>query len=306
MKKKYYIVIILLAGWMAFVSLPTSKGSLDYSKAEIVLTARKFLMKVNSQPIKLDVSPIWDTQTRKFLIPLRPFASLLNYKITWDQSSRTATFSQGGSSFKIKLYDKKAVLTTNPSISRYQTQVKNNRILLDSTTIETLMKIKSSLDTDILEITFYTDRSQIYWIAPDFTLKDIPGKSFNLNATLKSGKYKLVIINFYATRCPICAKALPNLEKFYEDYKNKGVLVVGINTDTQNMEKDRDEIIAKYNLTYPILLDKNADIYTLYSVSGIPNLFIVNQNSEIIQHQLGVEPDYFTYLRSFTDSYLKK
>lgn len=305
MKKKYLLVPILL-GMILCTSFPSSRGVVDYSKAEITLTAKKFLIKVNGQPIKLDVSPIWNSQAKTLLIPLRSFASLLGYNIDWIQSSSTAIFSKGSTRFEVTIREKTAYLKTSHQTSNYQTQLKNNRILLDNKSIETIMNLESSLDNNILEITFYTDRSQIYWIAPDFTLKDIPGKNFNLYTTLTSGKYKLVIINFYATRCPICAKAFPNLEKFYEDYKAKGILVVGINTDTQNMEKDRDEVITKYHLTYPILLDKNADIYTLYSVSGIPNLFIINQNKEIVQHQLGVEQDYFTYLRSFVDSYLER
>jgi len=58
-------------------------------------------------------------------------------------------------------------------------------------------------------------------------------------------------------------------------------------------------------LTYPILLDPNADVYTAYSVAGIPNLFVINQKREIIQHRLGVDDSYFVFLRKYLDTYLK-
>lgn len=277
----------------------------DYNRAEITMTARKFLMKINGQPFKLDISPIWDTQTNLFLIPLRTFAEVMNYKIDWNQTTATASFRKGDSFFQLELKNNKPILITGLSLSHYQSQLKNNRILLDSLSIEKLMNIQATIDTDNLEITFYTDRNKINLTAADFTLKDMTGKDFNLYQTLNSGKYKLVLINFYATRCPVCATALPNLVKLYEDYKNKGILVIGINTDTANMEKDRDAIIAKYKISYPVLLDKNAEIYTLYSVSGIPNLFVINQKGEIVQHQLGVEADYFTFLRQYIDQIIK-
>lgn len=301
--KSVVVVFLLFAGFMS--TSVKSSGTSDYTKAEITMTARKFLMKINGQPFKLDISPIWDTQTNLFLIPLRTFAGVMNYDIDWNQPTATASFRKGDSFFQLKLEDKKATLITELSLSHYQSQLKNNRILLDSLSIEKLMNIQARIDTDNLEITFYTDRNKINLTAADFTLKDIAGKDFKLYQTLNSGKYKLVLINFYATRCPICATALPNLVKLYEDYKNKGILVIGINTDTANMEKDRDAIIAKYKISYPVLLDKKAEIYTLYSVSGIPNLFVINQKGEIVQHQLGVEADYFTFLRTYIDQIIK-
>jgi peroxiredoxin len=306
MKKISVLFLVLSLGLFSFTSFSTSQGSIDYTKAEIVLTARKYIMKLNGQPIKLDISPVWDAQNKTLLIPLRAFADLMNYQIDWNQASGTATFTRDNSSFQLQIQGQKIVLTSSFQISHYQTQLKSKRILLDSQSIEKLLAIQSSFDLANLEITFYTNRNQIHFVAPNFQLKDIPGNTFDLEKTLKSNQYKIVILNFYATRCPICGKALPLLEKFYEDYKDKGVLVVGVNTDTQNMEKDRDAVIAKYKLTYPIVLDKNADVYTLYAVSGIPNLFIINQNSEIIQHELGVDADYFTFLRSFIDETLKQ
>jgi len=305
MKKGLSILFLILVSVFSVCNMTSLYGSTDYSKAEITFTARKFLMKINSQPIKLDISPIWDEPTKTFLIPLRSFASVLNYQIDWNQKNNTASFSKGNSFFQLQIQDQKPVLISDISYGIYFSQIKNNRMLLDSNTLEKIMNIQAKIDFDNLEITFFTERSQINIIAADFELNDVAGRNFQLYQTLNSGKYKLVIINFYATRCPICATALPNLVKLYEDYKNKGILVIGINTDTANMEKDRDAIIAKYKISYPVLLDKNAEIYTLYSVSGIPNLFVINQKGEIVQHQLGVEADYFTFLRTYIDQLIK-
>jgi hypothetical protein len=67
--------------------------------------------------------------------------------------------------------------------------------------------------------------------------------------------------------------------------------VIGIYTNNQNMGEERNVVILKYNLTYPILLDKNPEINTLYSISGIQNLLVINQKKEIIQHKIGLDND---------------
>jgi len=304
MRKEKFIIVSLLLFAILFSSYGKSTyGSTDYSITQIELIARKYLIKVDGQPIKLDVSPVWDTKNNYLLIPLRSFADLLGYEIKWDGKTSISSFRKKDIYFEIDLHSLNFKSTTQ--LKNFQIVLKNNRILLDSVSINKLFRLKSDLDSHNRMVTFFTDRSQIHLIAPDFSLKDIPGKTFNFYETLKSKKYKFVIITFYATRCPICAKAYPSMEKLYEDYKDKGVLVVGINTDTQNMEDQRDEVIAKYHLTYPILLDVDATIYTLYSVSGIPNLFMVNQNKEIVQHQLGISEDYFAYLRTYLNNNLK-
>jgi peroxiredoxin len=307
MKKVKVLAVVLMATVILFSSFSLSiQGSTDYSKAEIEITARKYLLKVNGQPIKLDISPIWDSETQNLLVPLRVFSDLLGYEIKWDPTINTALFRKKDIYFEINLQSPKIILKSSLPLQNGQIILKSNRLLMDSKTITTLYKLKSSLDMDNFMVTFFTDRSQIHMVAPDFNLKDISGGKFHLFETLQNKKYQFVVINFYATRCPVCAKALPNLEKFYEEYKSKGILVVGINTDTQNMEDQRDAVIAKYHLTYPILLDVDASVYSLYSVSGIPNLFIINTNKEIVQHQLGVNDEYFSYLRSFIDSAIQK
>lgn len=300
---KALTVFLILIALLCISFVMPIHGSTDYSVAEIELVARKYLIKVNGQPIKLDVSPIWDSKNNDLLIPLRSFADLLGFEIKWNSKNHIASFRKKDIYFEIDVHT--LSLKSATRLIKSQIVLKNNRILLDSNSINKLFRIKSDLNQLNLTITFYIDRSQIHMIAPDFSLKDIPGKTFNLYKTLQSHQYKLILLTFYSSKCPICARAYPSIEKLYEDYKDKGVLVIGINTDTQNMEEDRDRIIAEYHLTYPILLDVNANVYSLYSVSGIPNLFLVNPNKEIVQHQLGFYNDYFTYLRAYIDKTIK-
>jgi peroxiredoxin len=301
-------VVGLLIMMLVTISLPvqSSQAELDYSRAEMDFTARKYIMLLNQQPVKLETSPIWKEESGLLLIPLRFIAEMNRFSVTWDASANQATFIKGDRRFIVIIQKGTFRLLSNPSsVPPYTIILKSNRLLLDHRTTAALLNIKFELDSENQQAVFSTPRDQILYMAPQFSLFDIKGNQIDLQKTLDEKTTRLVILNFYSTRCPICAKAIPNLQKLHEDYLSKGIVVIGINTDTKNMEKERDEAIKKYGLTYPILLDPNADVYTAYSVAGIPNLFVINQKREIIQHRLGVDDSYFVFLRKYLDTYLK-
>ncbi len=63
--------------------------------------------------------------------------------------------------------------------------------------------------------------------APDFTLKDLNGKTVSLSAF----KGKVVLLNFFATWCPPCRAEMPALNKLYHTLKPRGLEVVAVSTD---------------------------------------------------------------------------
>ncbi|MDD4664308.1 MAG: redoxin domain-containing protein [Caldisericia bacterium] len=303
MKKRVWLLIFIMIGVVTPFSLLNAE--MDYSLAEMDFTARKYVMQLNQQPIKLDISPIWHMGSQSLLIPLRFIAEMNRFSVGWDAKANLATFQKGDRHFSVSLRYPLIELLSDQPLSHYQIILKGGRFLLDHRTVEKLMGIRANVDEENNQVVFYADREEILYIAPQFALFDLKGNQVDLQKTLNEKSTRLVILNFYSTRCPICAKAIPNLQKLHEDFLKKGIVVIGINTDTKNMEAERDAAIKKYGLTYPILLDPNADVYTAYSVAGIPNIFVIDKKREIIQHRLGVDDSYFAFLRKYLDEYLK-
>lgn len=85
--------------------------------------------------------------------------------------------------------------------------------------------------------------------APYFILPTWDGNT--LRSTSLKGK--VVVLEFFQTWCPDCQKSGVELEKLYQKYKDRGVVVVGISHD-----REKSAVVApylkKYNLTYPVLL----------------------------------------------------
>lgn len=85
--------------------------------------------------------------------------------------------------------------------------------------------------------------------APDFTLQKLDGGTITLSEF--RGK-KPVVVDFWASWCPNCRRDMPNLNRFYEKYKDK-VQVIGVNL--QERESTVRDFIDSRGISFPIALD---------------------------------------------------
>lgn len=129
-------------------------------------------------------------------------------------------------------------------------------------------------------------------LAPNFTLGLMGGKKFSLN----DYKGKPILINFFASWCLPCREEMPVLEKIVHEYQPKGVIFLGIAVD--DTEKKMKEFIARYGVTFPVGLDKTAEIQKAFGLYGIPTTYFIDKKGiinyfhsgtvteELLQHEL--------------------
>jgi peroxiredoxin len=84
--------------------------------------------------------------------------------------------------------------------------------------------------------------------APAIVLKNTKGATVKLSEF----KGKVVMINFWATWCPPCRAEIPELVKWQEQYKDKGLQIVGITVPPTNA-RHVAAFISKNRVRYPIL-----------------------------------------------------
>jgi peroxiredoxin len=114
--------------------------------------------------------------------------------------------------------------------------------------------------------------------APDFTLEALSGERVVLSDVLKKQK---VVLVFWATWCPFCVKEMSLLEKFYQENQDK-VVVMGI--DVQESKTKIENFVRGKKISYPIVLDSEGKVATLYNAVGVPTIVVVNQDGTIIYY----------------------
>ena len=120
--------------------------------------------------------------------------------------------------------------------------------------------------------------------APDFTLP-----LFDMfeeeQISLTDLRGQVVVINFWASWCVECYKEAELLEQAWQDYKNQGVMFIGV--DHLDTEKEALKYMAQYGITYPSGPDMGDKISQAYGITGVPETFFIDKDGKIAHVQIG-------------------
>jgi peroxiredoxin len=115
----------------------------------------------------------------------------------------------------------------------------------------------------------------------DFTLPDADGKSHSLSSL--KGKNGTVVI-FVATQCPVSNDYNARMEKLAQDYKVRGIALVGINA---NVTESADAVKAhasENKLTFPILKDPGNKIADRFGATKTPEAYFLDASNKLVYH----------------------
>jgi peroxiredoxin/YHS domain-containing protein len=122
--------------------------------------------------------------------------------------------------------------------------------------------------------------------APAFALQDFAGNAVS-NPSLKG---TVVLLDFWATWCAPCRKAMPELQALHDRYRERGFRVIGISID----EGGRDKVAAFVSgrkITYPIALDAPSDpAWGAFRVKAVPASYLIDRGGRIVAQWTGAPP----------------
>ncbi|TFB24283.1 TlpA family protein disulfide reductase [Filobacillus milosensis] len=117
--------------------------------------------------------------------------------------------------------------------------------------------------------------------APIFELPylDKQNQSYNLKDVL--GK-KVILLTFWVSWCPDCARDLPKKEQFYKTSHNDDLEMVTINVTDREHGEDEALKYQDQFLTQPVLKDRGREVFDLYEGASLPTTIVINREGEII------------------------
>jgi len=122
--------------------------------------------------------------------------------------------------------------------------------------------------------------------AAAFALRTFDGEPVRLDAL----RGKVVVVNFWASWCyPACYEEAPALERGWQKYRERGVVLVGVNI--QDKEDPARRFLKQFGHTFPNAPDPAGRVSVDYGVYGVPETFFIDRRGRVRNKHVGAVTD---------------
>ena len=115
----------------------------------------------------------------------------------------------------------------------------------------------------------------------DFAV-EYDGKTIRLSDYVGRGQY--VLVDFWASWCGPCLQEIPNIIAAYENYKRKGLEVLGI--AVSDKPEATLKAIKEHKIPYPQIINSQKIATNTYGISGIPEIILFAPDGTILARGL--------------------
>ncbi|MFC1995688.1 peroxiredoxin family protein [Chloroflexota bacterium] len=122
---------------------------------------------------------------------------------------------------------------------------------------------------------------EVGYPAPDFTLSDLEGNRLRLSDL----RGKVVFVNFWATWCPPCRVEMPEMEMVYQEYKDKDVVVLGV--DILQPEDEVRQFVQEGGYSWTFVIDTTGEVAESYNIQTMPTSFFIDREGIIRAVNIG-------------------
>jgi len=167
-----------------------------------------------------------------------------------------------------------------------------NHLPFDETKIEQVLLAKQNKESLIHKISTDVADDSILNVQP-VPAPQFVGLTNWINSpplTLSSLKGKVVLVDFWTYSCINCIRSIPYVEKWYQAYHDKGLVVVGVSTPEfafEHVPSNVEAAVKSDGITYPVGLDNNDDTWNAYNNDTWPADYLIDKSGNIRYVSLG-------------------
>ena len=96
---------------------------------------------------------------------------------------------------------------------------------------------------------------------------------------------QVVLVDFWASWCGPCRQSFPWLNQMHAKYRERGLVVIGINVDRER--KDAERFLKETPAQFQILYDPEGSLATRYEVPGMPSSYVYGPDGKLAEVHIG-------------------
>ncbi len=108
--------------------------------------------------------------------------------------------------------------------------------------------------------------------------------------TLEQLRGKVVLIDFWTYSCINCIRTMPYITRWYDQYKDAGLVVIGVHAPEFAFEKKRGNVekaVRQYGIRYPVALDNDFATWRAYENRYWPAHYLIDREGRIVYTHFG-------------------
>lgn len=122
---------------------------------------------------------------------------------------------------------------------------------------------------------FSTVPVTVDFAAPELNLTGMDGET----VSFADYRGQVVLVNLWATWCPPCREEMPTLLAFYEKYRSKGFVLIGI--DQGETKELVEPFIEEFKLTFPVWLDAGSVAGSEFATMNLPSSYVIDRDGQV-------------------------
>ncbi|HET7268236.1 MAG TPA: thioredoxin family protein [Oleiagrimonas sp.] len=108
--------------------------------------------------------------------------------------------------------------------------------------------------------------------------------------TMQGLRGKVVLIDFWAYSCINCLRTFPHVTRWYEKYKDDGLVIVGVHSPEFEFGKHLDNVkraVKRFDIHYPVAMDSHMATWRAWNNRFWPAEYLVDRQGKVVLHHFG-------------------
>ena len=101
---------------------------------------------------------------------------------------------------------------------------------------------------------------------------------------MRALKGNVVLIDFWDYSCINCIRTLPHITRMYQEYKNKGFVIIGVHTPEfafEHIAENVEKAVKRFGIFYPVAMDNDYKTWRAYNNKYWPTSYLIDKEGTI-------------------------